>query len=224
MRKGYFVTGTDTEIGKTTIACGLVHAMRAKDRKVAVMKPVASGCTRTANGLRNADAEALIAASGGSWEYARVNPYAFEPPIAPHIAASDAGVEISADVILSAFDNLKRQSDCIVVEGVGGFRVPLGDAFDTADLALRLALPVIVVVGLRLGCINHALLTAEAVLARGLEFAGWIGNSPGPGMDAKDANIEALARRLPGPCLGLVPSFPEPAPARVASALHGNFD
>lgn len=224
MKPGYFITGTDTEIGKTTVACGVVRKLRNAARKVAVMKPVASGCRRTAHGLRNEDAEALIAASGGEWDYSQVNPYAFEPAIAPHIAANDAGVEISADKVLSAFENLRRQSDSIVVEGVGGFRVPLGDAFDTADLAVQLELPVIVVVGLRLGCINHALLTVEAVLARGLAFAGWIGNSPAGEMDALDANIEALSQRLPGPCLGLVPWLQRPDPASVAAAFGEHFD
>ncbi len=222
--RGYFITGTDTEIGKTTVACGLVRKLAQNGDRVAVMKPVASGCHRTDEGLRNADAEALIAASGRDWPYAKVNPYAFEPAIAPHIAAASAGVEISADVILSAFAELQGQAGRIVVEGVGGFRVPLSEGFDTAGLAVRLNLPVILVVGLRLGCINHALLTAEAVLARGLEFAGWIGNSPGPEMDVQAANVDALARRLPGPCLGLVPRLPAPDPESVAAMLHAGFD
>ncbi|HEX7048158.1 MAG TPA: dethiobiotin synthase [Gammaproteobacteria bacterium] len=223
MNRGFFITGTDTEIGKTTIACGVVKRLAGDGHTVAVMKPVASGCHRTAGGLRNADAEALIAACGHDWKYEQVNPFAFEPAIAPHIAAADAGVDISADVILSAFTDLQRQSDRIVVEGVGGFRVPLAKGFDTADLAVKLGLPVILVVGLRLGCINHALLTAEAVQARGLEFAGWIGNSLEPAMDSEAANIEALRERLPGPCLGRVPHLALPNAENVAAALHRDF-
>lgn len=223
MSLGYFITGTDTEIGKTTIACGVVKRLASDGHTVAVMKPVASGCHRTDEGLRNADAEALIAASGHNWKYEQVNPFAFEPAIAPHIAAADAGIDISADVILSVFKDLQRQSDRIVVEGVGGFRVPLAEGFDTADLAVKLGLPVILVVGLRLGCINHALLTAEAVLARGLKFAGWIGNSLDPAMDSEAANIEALREHLPGPCLGHVPHLAPPDARNVAAALDGNF-
>lgn len=220
---GFFITGTDTEIGKTTIACGVVKKLAGNGHTVAVMKPVASGCHRTDVGLRNVDAEALIATSGRGWKYEQVNPFAFEPAIAPHIAAANAGIDISADVILSAFNNLQRQSDCIVVEGVGGFRVPLAEGFDTADLAVMLGLPVVLVVGLRLGCINHALLTAEAVQARGLEFAGWIGNSLEPAMDSEAANIETLREHLPGPCLGHVPYFAMPDAESIAAALHGSF-
>ncbi|HEX6929128.1 MAG TPA: dethiobiotin synthase [Gammaproteobacteria bacterium] len=222
MREGFFVTGTDTEIGKTTIACGLVRKLAAAGRHVAVMKPVASGCRLAPDGLRNEDAEALIAASGRDHDYALVNPYAFEPPIAPHIAADEAGVEIRAQVILDAFITLRSRADAIVVEGVGGFRVPLSAAFDTADLAVQIGLPVILVVGLRLGCISHALLTAEAVRARGLEFAGWVGNEVA-GMRERDALVAALAARLPGPCLGVVPRSPSaPGAAQVAAALSSD--
>lgn len=215
---GWFVTGTDTEVGKTTSACGLVAKLAARGERVAVMKPVASGCRRTPEGLRNEDAEALIAASGQPWAYAQVNPYAFEPPIAPHIAAAQAGVEIDPAHILGNFHALRGRAERIVVEGAGGFRVPLGPGFDSADLAVELGLPVILVVGLRLGCINHALLTAEAVLARGLAFAGWVGNRLGE-MDVPEENVVALTERLPGPCLGILPRLADPAPLAVAALL-----
>lgn len=218
MTKGFFITGTDTEIGKTTIACGI--AARLSERcRVAVMKPVASGCRRTHEGLRNEDAEALIAASGARLPYHEVNPYAFEPPIAPHIAAAEADEVIRPARILEAFGALSAQAERVVVEGVGGFRVPLAEDFDTADLAVRLGLPVILVVGLRLGCINHALLTAEAIASRGLSFAGWIGNHVSDEMLVAKENVAALGARLPGPCLGIVPHMARPDPARIAALL-----
>ena len=224
MQSGYFITGTDTEIGKTTVACGLVRKLADHGRCVAVMKPVASGCVRTPAGLRNDDAEALIAASGRDWSYEQVNPYAFEPAIAPHIAAADADVEIRLDVILDVFESLRARSDRIVVEGAGGFRVPLTAEVDFADLAVALGLPVILVVGLRLGCINHALLTAEAIRARGLDFAGWVGNASADGMAAMDANITTLEHALPGPCLGVLPRLDLPSAENVAALLRGEFD
>lgn len=217
--KGLFVTGTDTEIGKTTIAAGIVAKLREQGRRVAVMKPVASGCRRTPDGLRNEDAEALIAASGCDWRYEDVNPYAFEPPIAPHIAAERAGASIRSTRILAAFDTFRAAADCAVVEGVGGFRVPLGDDFDTADLAEAFGLPVVLVVGLRLGCINHALLTAEAITSRGLPLAGWVGNRIDPDMAFAEENVAALNQRLAARCLGIVPRVEPPLAARVAAEL-----
>lgn len=219
MSKGYFIAGTDTEIGKTTIACGLVRKLADMGARVAVMKPVASGCRRTAEGLRNDDAEALIAASGDSWPYAAVNPFAFAPPIAPHIAAAEAGVEIAPELIARQARRFSNEADQIVVEGVGGFCVPLGEDLDTADLAVLLGLPVVLVVGLRLGCINHALLTAEAVARRGLPLAGWIANSIDPDMLYIKENLEALRRRLQAPCLGVVPHLQAPQAADVAAHL-----
>lgn len=219
MTKGYFIAGTDTEIGKTTIACGLVRKLADTGARVAVMKPVASGCRRTAEGLRNDDAEALIAASGEPWPYAAVNPFAFAPPIAPHIAAAKAGMEIAPELIARQARRFSSEADQIVVEGVGGFCVPLGEDFDTADLAVLLGLPVVLVVGLRLGCINHALLTAEAVARRGLPLAGWIANSIDPDMLYIKENLEALRRRLQAPCLGVVPHLQPPQAAEVAAHL-----
>lgn len=221
MNKGYFIAGTDTEIGKTTVACGLVRKLADSGARVAVMKPIASGCRSTPEGLRNEDAEALIAASGRPWPYAAVNPYAFEPPIAPHIAAAQAGVAIDPELIAGQVRRFSEEADQVVVEGVGGFRVPLAENLDTADLAVLLGMPVILVVGLRLGCINHALLTADAIAARGLQFAGWVGNSIDPEMIYIKENIEALRDRLAAPCLGIVPNLQMPQAVDVAAHLDG---
>ena len=221
--KSCFVTGTDTGVGKTAVACGIVHAHVVRGASIAVLKPVASGCRMTPAGLRNDDAEALIRASGRDWDYTEVNPFAFAPAIAPHIAAEAAGVDISLERILDTCATLKARADGIVVEGAGGFRIPLGAGFDSADLAMRLRLPVILVVGLRLGCLNHALLTAEAIAVRGLEFAGWIGNTLADDMPALQANIDALRTHLAAPCLGVVPWLAVPDAASVAAALSLDF-
>jgi len=224
MSSGFFITGTDTDVGKTAIACGLVHRMTGKGERVAVMKPVASGCAPGHTGLCNDDALALIAASRIDWDYGLVNPYAFEPAVAPHIAAAAVGVTIRRDVISAAFAQLAGQADTVIVEGVGGFRVPLGDDFDTADVAQDFGLPVILVVGLRLGCLNHALLSAEAIAKRGLVFAGWVGNGLDAGMAVADENVAALEARLPGPCLGIVPQLATADAASVAVHLRLPFE
>ncbi|MDX1455388.1 MAG: dethiobiotin synthase [Gammaproteobacteria bacterium] len=213
-----FVTGTDTEVGKTTVAAGLVHGWASQGHDVAAMKPIASGSERTPAGLRNPDAEALIAASGQALDYDQVNPYAFEPPIAPHIAAEQLGVKLSLEHILATYRELASAHDIVVVEGVGGFRVPLGE-FDTAELAVALDLPVVLVVGLRLGCINHALLSAEAIRSRGLSLAAWVGSTVDPAMAEQGANVQALRDTLQAPCLGLIPRLPDPRHAAVAEHL-----
>ena len=172
------------------------------------MKPVAAGAVHDAEGLLNEDVAELNAASTFVAPRALVNPYCFEPAIAPHIAAARAGVNIELARIVTAFDALALQADMVVVEGAGGFCIPLGDAFDSADLAERLDLPVILVVGLRLGCLNHALLTAQAIRARGLRLAGWIANRIDPAMEAVDENVFALADRLGAPLLAEWPNAP----------------
>lgn len=216
--KGFFVTGTDTEVGKTVVAAGLVHALAARGLRVAGMKPVASGGRETSAGLRNADAEALIATANVAADYTEVNPYCFAPPIAPHIAAAEAGVAIEAAKILAAAETLAARADAIVVEGVGGWRVPLAPDFDVAALAGALGLPVVLVVGLRLGCLNHALLTAEAIRASGSALAGWVGSAVEPQMARRDENIATLRKFLGAPCLGVVPHLENPTAAAVA--LH----
>jgi dethiobiotin synthetase len=183
------------------------------------MKPVASGCAHTPTGLRNADAELLIAHSTGAPAYADVNPYAFVDPIAPHLAAADAGVLIECTRIQSAFSALSVAADFVVVEGVGGWMAPLGSPLMQADLARTLHLPVILVVGLRLGCINHALLSARAIRADGAELIGWIGSSVDAQMARREDNLATLRERLAAPCLGVLPHADEPDPNRLAVHL-----
>jgi len=205
--RGLFVTGTDTGVGKTRVAVALIHMLRAQGLRVAAMKPVSAG---NAPGELNEDVMALRQAANVMADVRDVNPYAFEPAIAPHIAAEQAGVRIDLDVIAAAYARLAALADVVVVEGAGGWRVPLNEHEDMADLAQRLGLPVVLVVGLRLGCLSHALLTAESVASRPLPWAGWVGNHIDPAMPSQAANIAALRARLPGPCLGVQAFFPEP--------------
>jgi len=218
-RRDFFVTGTDTGVGKTVAAAGLLHAWRLRGHAVAGLKPVASGSERTPAGLRNADAVVLQRESSQPWPYEVVNPYAFAPAIAPHLAAAEAGVEIGLGRIRGAFRRLQQGSEVVVVEGAGGFLVPLGPGWSMADLAGGLGLEVILVVGLRLGCLNHAFLTAEAILRRGLTFAGWIGSRVDPAFDRLDANVDCLREELPGPCIGIIAHLPGPDAASAAACL-----
>jgi len=205
MSRGFFVTGTDTGVGKTLVACALVDALVRAGFTAVGMKPVASGCRRTALGLRSEDAERLIAAGNIVADYAEVNPYAFEPAVAPHIAAARAGIEIERGKILEHVSRLQARADYVVVEGVGGWTVPLGDTLTTADVAAALKLPVVLVVGLRLGCLNHALLTAQAIERAGLTLAGWVANQIDPHMALVEENIDALAQRLRAPRVAHIP-------------------
>jgi dethiobiotin synthetase len=200
-----FVSGTDTGVGKTRVSVALIHALRARGLRVAAMKPVAAGTEQRGGVMINDDVAALTAAANVDADPHWVNPYLFEPPIAPHIAAAQADVAIDLKVLVDAYCRLAALADVVVVEGVGGFRVPLNATQDTADLAVALGLPVLLVVGLRLGCLNHALLTAEAIAHRSLPWAGWVGNHIDPAMDAQAENILALRQRLPEPCLGIQP-------------------
>ena len=195
--RGLFVTGTDTGVGKTRAACALLRALRAAGVRAAGMKPVAAGIDEGA--LRNDDAIALAAADGLDLPERDRNPYAFAPAIAPHIAARDESAVIELSLIAAAWRRLAAVADAIVVEGAGGVRVPLGPALDVLDIARRLRLPVLLVVGVRLGCLNHALLSADAIAARGLTLAGWIANRIDPLMERADDNVADLAARLPGP-------------------------
>ena len=220
MARGIFVTGTDTGVGKTLVTAGLMHALRAKGLNVAGMKPVASGSAVTPEGLRNEDALALQAAASRPWAYEVVNPYTFEPAIAPHIAAEEAGIAVDLAVIERTFGQLLAASDVVVIEGAGGFLVPLTPGLSFADIPVRLGLEVVLVVGLRLGCLNHAFLTAEAVAARGLELVGWVGNQVDPGYERLDGNLAALATGLPAPCLGVIPPLDPPDPVAAAGLLR----
>jgi dethiobiotin synthetase len=212
-----FVTGTDTGVGKTRVAAALCVAYAARDQRVAAMKPVASGCVQTEAGLRNEDAEALLAAMTVRAAYGDVNPYAFEPAIAPHIAAMEAGRPIDFGLLDGCYERLCLQSDVIIVEGAGGWLAPLDATRTFADLAVRWQLDVVLVVGLRLGCLNHALLTAEAIEARGLKLAGWVGNSVDPDFERREANTDTLRSRLAAKCLGIFPYSPESTAREVAN-------
>lgn len=213
---GWFVTGTDTGVGKTCVAAGLLTALGQYGYSTVGMKPVASGGHHTAAGVRNQDAEILIAASTVQADYESVNPYVFEPAVAPHIAAQQVGAEIQLTRIHDAYRRLTARADVVVVEGAGGWRVPLNREHDMANLGALLGLPVILVVGLRLGCINHALLTAEAVKADGLAVAGWVANEIEPDMPARNDNIAAIRDRIGAPLLASIPRLAAPTSAQVA--------
>jgi dethiobiotin synthetase len=200
-----FITGTDTGVGKTRIACGLLQRLRNEGRSAAGFKPVASGAKATAQGLRNDDALALQAQSTPGLDYAAVNPYCFAPPIAPHLAAREAGVEIDCAVLNTAHAALAARHAWVVVEGAGGWLVPLSRQSSFADWVAGRGWPVLLVVAMRLGCINHALLSAEAIQRRG-SLLGWVANRIPPEPERVQDNIEALRERLPAPLLGIVPA------------------
>jgi dethiobiotin synthetase len=218
---GFFVAGTDTGVGKTVIAQGLIRALQARGLRVAPMKPIASGCRETAEGLRNEDAEALIAAAGG-FAYDLVNPFAYAPAIAPHLAAEEAGRPINLDRIEAAYRQLAPAADVVVVEGAGGWRVPLDAEHSMADIPRRLGLSVLLVVGIRLGCLSHALLTAEAVQADGLRLAGWVANLIDPSDSRAEAQVATLQARLPAPLLGVLPLVEQTKADTLAAAILGN--
>ena len=208
----YFITGTDTDVGKTYIASALVRYFVQQGQTAVGMKPIAAGCEKINGALHNADVSALLAASNLAARLEDVNPYAFEPAIAPHIAAEQAGVTVSLSKIKHAFDALQSQADAVIVEGAGGFRVPINREHTMADLAVQLNLPVIMVVGVRLGCINHALMTAGSIRAAGLDLVGWVANRIEPDMPALEENVQTLKAMIKAPCIadvnwGAVPKF-----------------
>ena len=214
-KPAWFVTGTDTEVGKTFVACALLHALRGRGWSALGMKPVAAGLDDAG---KNEDVEQLIAASSSPAPHALVNPYAFHAAVAPHIAAAEEGRTIELATIVSAFGELRGLADAVLVEGVGGFCVPLGPDGDSADLAVALNLPVILVVGMRLGCINHALLTEQAIAARGLQLAGWVANRIDPAMSRFEENLATLRERIAAPLLGVVAHGT--TPEQAASGLR----
>lgn len=201
MPQSYFVTGTDTGIGKTIVSCALLSAYSARGNAVIGMKPVVTGrvCGEWA------DVKAIVAASSIAAPREWVNPYAFIPPISPHLAAKEAGMEIDIEIIRQAYCNLQKISDVVVVEGVGGIMAPLNDRNDVADMAYALDLPIILVVGMRLGCLNHALITEKIIQASGLKLAGWVANQIDPQMNSFDENLHTLKERLNCPLLGVLP-------------------
>lgn len=215
----YFVTGTDTEVGKTLISSALLRVLSHCGLRASGMKPVAAGAVLRDGEWHNDDVDNLAAASSLALPRSLTNPYLLREPAAPHIAASLENIAIDAQHIRSCYDQVSSAADAVVVEGVGGFRVPLSDRYDTADLAHDLGLPVILVVGLRLGCLNHALLTADAIAARGLTLAGWVANGVIPEMPYGEANVAALSVRLQAPLIGAVPWLAVPSPIAAADYL-----
>ncbi|HVR80488.1 MAG TPA: dethiobiotin synthase [Luteimonas sp.] len=215
----FYVTGTDTSVGKTVASAALLHALRAKGLRAVGMKPVASGCIDRGAGWRNDDALALQAASDPCPGYADLNPYALPLPLAPELAAQDAGVMIELATIQAAYARLQAQADAVVVEGVGGWAAPLSATLDQADLAHALGLPIVLVVGLRLGCLNHAYLSARAIAADGCRLVGWIGNAIDPDMARREQNVALLQARIPAPCWGLLPHRTPADPAALARLL-----
>ncbi len=199
-----FVTGTDTEVGKTRISVALIELLQQQGQNVACMKPVASGCEQTTHGLRNDDAVTLIAQADVQIGYKTVNPYAFEPAIAPHIAAQQVGISIDLNHIKDLFQQISLQADSVIVEGAGGWLVPLNDKQTMADLAIELSLPIVLVVDVRLGCINHALLTVSAIEQSGLVLKGWVANKRIKNNQAEHI-INTLQHVIAAPCIGIVP-------------------
>lgn len=216
MKPSFFIAGTDTGVGKTHVTCALLHATRGLGLTAVGMKPIAAGAEADGG---NADVRQLMAASAIQPPLEWVNPFFYAPAIAPHIAAREARRPIDIALIQQRFQQLQHQADLVLVEGVGGFRVPLDDSFDTADLAQRLALPVVLVVGMRLGCLNHALLTAEAVAKRSLQLAGWVANRIDPDMERFEANLATLQDRLGGPLMGIIPYGSTPVQSARALRL-----
>lgn len=214
---GWFITGTNTSVGKTRVARLLLEALGREGHSAVGMKPVASGCYATAAGLRSGDALQLMQASGVSADYGDVNPYALAPACAPHIAAREMGIEIELEKILASFRHLQQQAPWVVVEGLGGWNVPLGERLTMVEVAAALRLPVILVVGLRLGCLNHALLTAAAIRQARLPLAGWIANHIDPAMTHIPENIAALEQRIPAPLLARLPY----APSGMTGVMRG---
>lgn len=215
----YFVTGTDTGVGKTLVSCALLHAFAARGRSVVGMKPVAAGCDDD----MHEDVRRLRAASNVLAGLGQINPYSFVQPVAPHLAARFAGIRINLDRILETYSELSAQADVVIVEGAGGFRVPLNDEQDSADMVQQMNIPVVLVVGMRLGCLNHALLTVEAIAARGLALAGWVANVVDPDMAMLDENISALKQRIAAPLLGIVPHSAQPDARAVAALLDTDW-
>lgn len=209
--KQYFIAGTDTDVGKTLVACGILRAAAARGLKTLAIKPVAAGADLTEQGLRNTDALMLIDAMTESLPYEQVNPVLLAPPIAPHIAAEQAGRRLSVSQLAGFCRGvMMRKVDMVLIEGAGGWRVPLNQREMLSGLAVELQTPVILVVGMKLGCISHALLTAEAIRADGLVLAGWVANQIDPDMACFDENLATLRNFLPAPCLGVLPNLKEP--------------
>ena len=220
MTKGFFITGTDTDIGKTRIALGLINKLNTMGHTTTVMKPLSAGCDSTPDGLRNDDAVQLIQQASFKPDYDKVNPYAFKPAIAPHLAAEKENTVIDLSRIKNIFDELSAQADYIVVEGAGGWKVPINKQQTMAELAEALALPVILVAGMRLGCLNHAILTVESIQHAGIPIAGWIANTLSKNFTELDANIKTLKEHLEIPFLGTVPYMEKCEPQQTGQYIN----
>jgi dethiobiotin synthetase len=218
-KKTFFVTGTDTDVGKTQIAVGLLHLANSQGLSTIGLKPVAAGCEKTEQGLRNQDALLLQAVSSVKLPYEQINPVALIDPVSPHIAAQQEKRVLSADRLAGFCRGSFRMADFTLVEGAGGWRVPINPSETMADLVQALQTPVILVVGMRLGCLNHALLTVEAIRQDGLPIVAWVANCLDVNMRATDENIQTLQQRIPAPCLGVVPFMNQPTPEKFAEYL-----
>jgi len=218
---GCFIAGTDTEVGKTWISLGLMQAMKDRGFNVAGMKPVASGCVLTESGPRNEDALLIQARCSRSYPYAAVNPFALLRPIAPYVAARQEDTRIRPGPVAEAFTLLSEKTDVIIVEGVGGWRVHLDDDLEMVDLVKMLGLPVLIVVGMRLGCVNHAVLSAEAISKDGCELLGWVANHVDSNYSDCGAMIELLSQKIQAPLLGVIPHLPDADIEAIASCLQG---
>jgi dethiobiotin synthetase len=220
MQRKFFITGTDTGVGKTVVSTALLAAANQRGLTTAAMKPIATGCRQTAEGLRNDDALALQEVISQNLSYQQINPIALEPAIAPHIALQQAGQTVTVDRLATYCRTvLTMAAECVVIEGAGGWRVPLNAKETLADLPKIMGLPVILVVAVRLGCINHALLTVEAIQRDGVGISGWVANQITLDMLAYKENLASLKQRLPAPCLGEIPFMTQPIPVAVASCL-----
>jgi dethiobiotin synthetase len=207
---GFFVTGTDTEVGKTLVSAALILKLRKQGLNAIGFKPVVAGTYQNNNGsILSEDVETLRIASGLKPEQVDLCPYVLDFPAAPHLVASNQGIRLELGTILQALKLIQGQSELIVVEGAGGFLVPINDREDLGDFAVQIALPIILVVGMKLGCINHALLTQEAIKARGLKIAGWVANSLSIKMPLLQENIASLQSKIHAPFLGLIPTLPK---------------
>ncbi|CAH9019370.1 dethiobiotin synthase [Candidatus Nitrosacidococcus sp. I8] len=219
MAKGFFVTGTDTGIGKTWISVGLITYFKQQGFQVAGMKPVASGCISTPLGICNEDALLLRDHSSISLTYPQVNPHNLSLPIAPHLAAQHQNTQIDLKIIQNHFDDIVIKSDVIIIEGVGGWMVPINQKQTMVEVAQLFKLPIILVVGMRLGCLNHALLTSESILKSGLPLAGWIANQVQPQMDWVEENIHSLREHLSAPLLGIIPYLDQLTAEKISEHL-----
>jgi dethiobiotin synthetase len=220
---GYFITGTDTGVGKTVITLAMMKLLQHLGKRTVAMKPVATGCFSDGGGLRNPDALLLQQQSSLGLPYEKINPYAFAPPASPHIVAKETGTRIDIARIVRQFQELAGLADCVLVEGIGGWEVPLTNTERLSDLARALDLPIILVVGMRLGCLSHAFLTRAAIKQKGLDCAGWVANRIDADMSYIEDNVATLEAGLNAPLLGFVPFLESLAPNRVAAFLNNQF-